>query len=142
MSEPDDMIELLRADLSLGTGRQIGYGKEPVGLELNGQPLRTPYASVYPMTVAFRETSMVDPHDSVDDIIQVFCIGVDPRQTRWMANKAFEVITKRENGSYTYPLRGPVNGWEWRLCDQRGGILPTGPTLYKQQDMYRLRRGA
>jgi hypothetical protein len=102
-----------------------------------------PYFILIPIIETAREESMNDPHDSSDIVIQMKALGLDPRQARWMSNRVFEAITdKDQGGNYVHALVLGSDSLEWRLCDQRGAILPSGPTLFEEQDNYRLRRGA
>lgn len=142
MKNRSKFSEALRSGVSTAVGKQVGLSRVPTGEDLQEASLAYPYLIMYPFLDVSAGESMNDPEDSSDYLVRMSSVGKDPRQVGWLSDRVFYVITsRRPGGAWRYNLVGAEWSLEWRLCDQLGGILPSGPNLYVQHDTYRLRRG-
>lgn len=143
MNERDGFWMDFRAALAVVTTKQIGFAEPPTADELGGQPLTVPYAIIYPLVEAEGESSMDDPNDSEDLVVQITCVGESPRQAAAMSNRVKSaMLDLRRGGGYVHALFHEDDGVQWRTRDSRGAILPSGVNTYNRVDTYRIRRGA
>lgn len=143
MNERDGFWVDFRAALAVATGKQIGFAEPPEEAELGGSPLTYPYAIIYPLVESEGESSMDDPNDSEDVIIQITSVGESPRQAAAMSNRVkAAMLTLKPGGGYEHELFHNDDGVQWRTRDSRGAILPSGVNTYNRVDTYRIRRGA
>lgn len=125
----------LSASLQGIIGKPVEFARMPEGSS-------PPYLILFNITESSDDASMDNPHDSLDVVVQIACVGETPAQVEWLSNRAFDVMVGRTDGRYTHELLGPEYLIDWRLCDYRGATLPSGVSWYQQQDNYRIRREA